>query len=75
MRQVDAVSHLRPADPIALHALDAVVPVEAVQVVQETLRELSDAQHPLPHGHADHGMRPALGLAIYKSVQFILSCR
>lgn len=41
------VGALRAADPVALHVLDAVWPVQVLQVIQQALCILGDPQHPL----------------------------
>ncbi len=59
--------HQRPrrlADPVALHLLDALRPVERVQILQKPLRVRRDPQHPLPHRTAHHRMVPALGASV-----------
>ena len=40
---------VRLADPVALHLLDVLGPVDLVEVVQEPLGVGGDAEHPLPH--------------------------
>ena len=48
----DAEKHLRTlraADPVALHFLERLAPVDAVEVVEQPLRVLGDSQHPLLH--------------------------
>jgi hypothetical protein len=51
-------------DPVALHLLDALGPVEAVEVGEQALGVGGDAQHPLAHRATDHRMPAALALAI-----------
>ena len=55
---------LAAADPVALHLLHAVRPVEPVEPRQQPLGIRGDAQHPLPHGLADHRVAAALALAV-----------
>jgi hypothetical protein len=43
------VRALAAADPLALHGLDAFGPVEVVQVIEELLGVVRDAEHPLAH--------------------------
>ena len=55
--------HHRPrglADPVALHLLDALGPIERIEVLQQTFGVLRDLEHPLAHWAADHGMVAAL---------------
>ena len=40
---------LGSADPVALHFLERIAPLDAVEIVQQTLGVGGDAQHPLPH--------------------------
>ena len=54
----------RLADPVALHLLDAVGPVERVEILEETLGVLGDLEHPLAHGLADDRMVAALGASV-----------
>ena len=49
--------HLGPlgtTDPVALHGLDLVGPVQLVKVRQEAFRVGGDAQHPLAHVAFEH---------------------
>ena len=55
---------LAATDPVALHLLHAVRPVEPVEPHQQPLGIRGDAQHPLPHGLADHRVAAALALAV-----------
>ena len=60
---LDAKVHRRAfaaANPIALGFLDAVRPIEAIQVVDQALGEGRNAHDPLPHPLADHGVTAAL---------------
>ncbi len=52
------------ADPVALHLLDALGPVERVEILQEPLGVFGDLQHPLAHRPADDGMVAALRFAV-----------
>ena len=54
----------RLADPVALHLLDAFRPVQPVQIRQQALGVLRDAQHPLAHRLADHRMVAALAAPV-----------
>ena len=65
-------ARLGAANPVALHALDAVVPVEVVQVIQQPLRKARDAQHPLPHWHAHDRVRTALRLAVCARIASVI---
>ena len=59
--------HQRPlglANPVALHLLDALRPVEAVEALQQLLGVGGDLQHPLTHRLADDGVVAALRLAV-----------
>src|SRR5205823_14493227 len=40
-----------PSDPVALHLLDRLGPVNQLQVVHQPLGIRGDAQHPLPQRH------------------------
>ena len=50
------VRSLRTADPVALHRLDAVRPVELLQIFQEAVGICGNLQHPLPHQPLFHGI-------------------
>ena len=52
------------ADPVALHLLDALGPVELVEVLEQPLGVLGDLQHPLAHRTPDDGMVAALRAAV-----------
>ena len=54
----------RPSDPVALCFLDAVRPLELVQVVQQTVGVGRDAHHPLPHGLLHHGVSSTLAQSV-----------
>ena len=54
----------RLADPVALHLLDALGPVERVEPLEEALGVGGDLEHPLAHRLADDGVAAALGLAV-----------
>ena len=64
------------ADPVPLCILDAVGPVQVIQVIQESLSKSADAHDPLAHPLADDGMsssfaEPVLHLVIgQNSAQF-----
>ena len=63
----DHEAHVRalgPADPVALHLLDRLGPVETVEVFDQAVGVLGDPQHPLFHGHADDRVAPDLALAV-----------
>ena len=47
---------LRAADPVALHRLDAVRPVELLQIFQQAVGICRYLQHPLPHQPLFHGI-------------------
>ncbi len=60
---VDRERHLRsvaPPDPVALHLLDRVGPVEQVEVVEESVGVGGDAHHPLLQRPFEHGEVAAL---------------
>ncbi len=44
------------ADPVALHFLDRVRPIEIVKVSEQSLGVLGDAQHPLLEGQTNNRM-------------------
>jgi hypothetical protein len=46
---------LRSTDPVSLHRLDALGPVQFVQILQQTVSISSDLQHPLTHKAALDG--------------------
>ena len=52
------------ADPVALHLLDALGPVERVEIPEKPLGVLGDLEHPLAHGLPDDRMVAALGPAV-----------
>ena len=52
--EVDARSG-RPSDPVALHRLQGVGPVEPVEVVDQSVGIRRDAHHPLAHRALEHG--------------------
>ena len=54
----------RAADPVALHRLDRVGPVEQFEVVDETLGVGGDAHHPLAHVALEHGEVAAVGAPV-----------
>ena len=56
----DDVGALAATDPVALHDLDRLGPVEQVEVVEESLGVLRDAQHPLLERPLVDGMVAAL---------------
>ena len=63
----DAEIHQRArglADPVALHLLDALGPVERVEPREQALRVGGDLQHPLAHRTADHGVVAAFGASV-----------
>ncbi len=45
----DHVGAVALADPVALHLLDALRPVDQIEVVEQALGVLGDLEHPLPH--------------------------
>ena len=53
------------ADPVGLHLLDLLGPVEGIQIVQETVRILRDAQHPLAEVLLGHLGTAALAAAVH----------
>ncbi len=53
-----------PPDPVSLHLLRAVGPVELVQPLEEFLGVLGDPQHPLPYGFSDTGVAPDIGMSV-----------
>ena len=64
--RADEEIHFRPgaaADPVALQQLDALGPIQAVQVALQAIGIGGDPQHPLPQRHADDGMAAALAQA------------
>jgi hypothetical protein len=58
------VRPLRPADPVALHLLRALRPVQVLQPLQQPIGVLGDLQHPLPHRHPLAGIAAPLALAV-----------
>ena len=56
---------LRAPDPIHLHLFDVLRPVQLLQIVQQPLCIIGNAQHPLPQRHAQHRKTAALALAVY----------
>ena len=54
----------RPPDPVALHFLNALGPVEQLQVFKQPVGVGRDAQHPLAHGPAIDGIAAALRPAV-----------
>src|SRR5207244_9729363 len=44
------------ADPVALHELDRLGPVEQVEITEQTVRVRGDAQHPLLERTPEHRM-------------------
>ena len=56
-RVVDFKIHLRaiaPADPISLHFLQRMGPIDRIEVVEQAFGVGGDAEHPLAHRLADH---------------------
>src|SRR5712692_5164915 len=52
------------SNPIPLHLLQRVAPVDGVQIVEQSLGVGGDTQHPLPHRFADHGEAAHFTLAL-----------
>ena len=50
-------------DPLLLHLLDAIRPVDLLQILEQSLRVVGDAQHPLTHGQSHHRVTAALALS------------
>ena len=55
---------LGSADPVALHFLERIAPLDAVEIVQQALGVGGDAQHPLTHRLAFHGETAHLAYAV-----------
>mmetsp|Transcript_36599 Transcript_36599/g.65494 ORF Transcript_36599/g.65494 Transcript_36599/m.65494 type:complete len:272 (+) Transcript_36599:2151-2966(+) len=55
---------LASPDPIALHFLYGIIPLQLIQVLQQSVRIGGDLQHPLLHGDPDHRVIPALALPV-----------
>ena len=55
---------LAAADPVPLHQLDRLRPVEPVEVGDQPIGVGGDAHHPLLHRTPEHGEVPALGPAV-----------
>ena len=53
-----------PADPVALHGLDLLRPVQQFEIVQQPVRVRGDAHHPLPQPLPEHREVPALATAV-----------
>ncbi len=53
-----------PADPVALHRLDAIGPVEQFEVVDQPVGVGGDAHHPLAHAALEHGEVAAVAAAV-----------
>ena len=53
-----------PPDPVALHRLDAVGPVEQFEVVDQAVGVGRDAHHPLAHVALEHGEVAAVAAAV-----------
>ena len=49
------------ADPVSLHLLEGLGPLQKIQILQEALRIRCDLQHPLAHGPSLHRMTAAFG--------------
>ena len=58
------LSPLRASDPVALHFLERVAPVDAVEIVEQALRVSGDAQHPLAHRLTHHRKTTDLAHAV-----------
>lgn len=52
------------ADPVALHILDALAPVQLLQVFQQALCISGNFQHPLTHRTTDNRVPSALAEAV-----------
>ena len=52
------------ADPVALHGLDGVGPLEQVEVVEQSIGVRGDAHHPLAQVALEHGIVAALAAAV-----------
>ena len=53
-----------PADPVALHGLDLVRPVQHFEVVEQTVGVRGDAHHPLPQPLPEHREVAAVAAAV-----------
>ena len=62
-REVDQRT-LGAADPVTLHGLDLVGPVQVGEVVKQPVRVGGDAHHPLPEVGLEHGEVATLGAAV-----------
>jgi hypothetical protein len=56
---------LAPPDPVPLHLLHGLGPVEGVEAVEEAVGVGGDPEHPLAHGPADDGVAAALALPVH----------
>ena len=56
---------LGSTDPVSLHLLDGLGPVEVVEVVEQAVAVRGDLEHPLLHGFANHRVAAALGDAVH----------
>ena len=54
----------RTSNPVALHGLDLLGPVQHLEVVEQTVGVRGDAHHPLPQVLAEHGEVPAVASAV-----------
>ena len=59
------------ANPVALHILDRLRPVQLLQVIEQTFCIGCDFQHPLAHRLADNWIAPALRCAVWQN--FLIS--
>ena len=64
---------LGTTDPVALHGLDLVRPVQLVQVRQQAFRVGGDAQHPLAHVAFEHREVADLGASDFLHQRFLQS--
>ena len=59
-------------DPVPLHLLEGLGPLQKIQILEEALRIRSDLQHPLAHGPSLHRMTAAFGAGSFRCRQNFL---
>ncbi len=59
------VSTFATPDPISLHFFERMRPVNRVEIIKQTLRIVSDAEHPLTHWFANNRKPADLTFAIH----------
>ena len=60
------------SDPISLHLLEGVRPIEKIEVLKESFRIGGNLQHPLTHGAPFHRMAASFGARSLCGIKYFL---